>query len=309
MALLSPALVVQAQASADVNGHVAGGYQYDSNVTVDELNASADRSDEAWIFDAGLEGVFKPSKPLAVTLGYSLSGSRYRNLDQFDQDIHLLSADVSYDFEPVTVGASYHYSFATLGADPFLEFQRRSVYLGKMLGESVYLLASLQDKDKDFDNSDVRDADIRGVSADAFLFFNRSQSHVSLGLDGDREDADSDAFDNDLFRVRLALVHRFEMAGNDSRFRLGWRYEDRDYDRVTVSSSDPLLTDRLTGNLGERSTENRADTAYIVEASWRIGLNEVFSLEPSISRGKYTSNVNSADYEKTVAGVSLRAGF
>lgn len=309
LGLVAPALAAQAGDKVRMNGHLEGGYQYDSNVTVDELNTSSDQSDEAWVFDAGLEGVLKPTRALNVTLGYSLSGRRYKSLDQFDQDIHLVSADISYDFDPVTVGTSYHYSHATLGSDPFLDFRRASVYLGRLIGEDVYLLASLQDKSKDFDDSEARDADIRGVSLDSFFFFNQTRSHLLVGLDGDREDAEADAYDNDLLRVRLALVHKFTLGGEDNRLRLGWRYEDREYDEVTVTSSDPLLNDPLTGDLTERSTSKRADRARILEASWRIGLNEVFSLEPSISWGNYTSNVDSADYDKTVAGVSLRAAF
>ncbi len=309
MGLVMPPLVAQAQENARVNGYIEGGFEHDSNVTVDELNTSSDQSDEAWVFDAGLEGVLQPTEPLNVTLGYSLSGRRYQSLDQFDQDIHLLSADISYDFDPVTIGTSYHFSHATLGSDPFLDFRRASVYLGSLVGESVYLLASLQDKSKDFDDSDARDADIRGASLDSFFFFNQARSHLLIGLDGDREDAEADAYDNDLLRVRVALVHRFTLAGEENRLRLGWRYEDREYDEVTVTSSDPLLNDPLTGDLTERSTSKRADRARILEASWRIGLNDVFSLEPSISRGNYTSNVDSADYDKTVAGVTLRAGF
>ena len=130
-----------------------------------------------------------------------------------------------------------------------------------------------------------------------------------LGLDGDREDAKAEAYDNDLLRVRAALVHKFTLAGEANRLRFGWRYEDRDYDEVKVTSSDPVLDDRLTGDLAERSTSKRADKAHILEASWRIGVNDVVSVEPSISWGNYTSNVDSADYQKTVAGVTVRAGF
>lgn len=309
LGLATPPLLAWADDSVRLSGHLEGGFQHDSNVTVDELNTSSDQSDEAWVFDTGLEGVLKPVDPLNVTLGYSLSGTRYQNLDQFDQDIHLLSADVSYDFDPITLGTSYHYSHATLGSDAFLDFRRASVYLGSLIGEDVYLLASLQDKRKEFDESDARDADIRGVSLDSFFFFNQARSHLLLGLDGDREDAEANAYDNDLLRVRVALVHKFTLAGEENRLRFGWRYEDREYDEATVSGSDPLLNDPLTGDLRERSTDRRADKARILEASWRIGLNDVFSVEPSISHGNYTSNVDSADYDKTVAGITLRAGF
>ena len=304
--------LVHAEDKARANGYVESGFEHDSNVTVDELNSSSDKSDGAWVFDAGLDGILKPVDPLTVTLGYSLSGRRYQSLDQFDQNIHLLSADISYDLDPVTVGTSYHYSKATLGpngSDPFLDFRRASVYLGSLIGEDVYLLASLQDKRKDFEDSDARDSDIRGVSLDSFFFFNQAQSHLLLGLDGEREDAQADAFDNDLLRVRATLVHKFTLGGEANRLRFGWRYEDRDYERINIAGSEPQFSNPLTGGLTERTSSERADRAQIFEASWRIGLNEVFSLEPSVSRGRYSSNEESADYDKTVAGVTLRAAF
>lgn len=309
MGLTMAPLLTQAEDKAQLNGYVEGGFEHDSNVTVDELNASADKSDQAWTFDAGLDGILKPVDPLTISLGYSVSGRRYENLDEFDQNIHLLSADINYDFDPVTIGTSYHYSRATLGSEPFLDFRRASVYLVSLIGEDVYLQASLQGQRKDFEDSDARDADIRGVSLDSFFFFDQAGSHLVIGLDGDREDAQADAFDNELLRFRAALVHKFTLAGEDNRLRFGWRYEHREYDEVDVTGSDSRFNNLLTGGLTERTESERADRAQILEASWRIGLNEVFSLEPSVSWGRYSSNEESADYDKTVAGVTLRAEF
>lgn len=309
ISLTTAPLLTQADEKAQVNGYVEGGFEHDSNVTVDELNASAEKSDQAWVFDAGLDGVLKPVDPLTISLGYSVSGRRYQNLDQFDQNIHLLSADMNYNFDPVTLGTSYHYSRATLGSEPFLDFRRASVYLGSLITDDVYLQASLQDKRKNFEDSDARDADIRGVSLDSFFFLDQAGSHFLLGLDGDREDAQADAFDNELLRFRTALVHKFTLAGEDNRLRFGWRYENRKYDQVDVTGSDPQFNNPLTGGLTERTESERADRAQILEASWRIGLNKAFSLEPSVSWGRYSSNEESADYEKTVAGVTLRAEF
>lgn len=312
MGLVMAPLLAQADDTVRVNGHVEGGFEHDSNVSVDEINTSAEQSDQAWVFDTGLDAILKPVDPLTISLGYSLSGRRYQNLDQFDQNIHLLSADISYDFDPITIGTSYHYSHATLGengSDPFLDFRRASVYLGSLIGDDVYLQASLQDKRKDFEDSDARDADIRGVSLDSFFFFNQAGSHFVLGVDGERENARADAFDNDLLRFRAALVNKFTLGGQANRFRLGWRYENREYDEVDVSGSDPQFNNPLTGGLTERTTSERTDRAQIVEASWRIGLSEVVSLEPSVSWGRYSSNEESADYDKTVAGVTLRAAF
>ena len=298
-----------AHADSDVSGYAAAGLEYDDNVTVDELNASSDQSDEAWVLDAGLEALLKPTEALNLALGYDLSGRRYHNLDRFDQDIHVLSADLSYDFEPMTVGASYHYSYATLDSDRFLDFGRTSLYLGSLIGESVYLQASIQDKTKDFNDGTARDSDIQGGSVDAFFFFNQARSNLVFGVDLDDEDARTDAYDNQLLRLRVALVHRFTMAGEDSRFRLSWRFEDQEYDETVIAEEpERPLNDFLTRDLAER-TRQRVDTARVVEASWRLGLNEVFSVEPTLSYGDYTSTIDSADYDRFVAGLALRADF
>lgn len=294
---------------ATLNGHLSAGVEHDSNVSVDDLNASSDRSDQAWVFDAGLEGVLKPAERLNLTLGYSLSGSRYRELDQFDQDIHLLSADLSYDFDPVTIGTSYHYSHSVLGSEPFLDFHRASAYLGSLIGDDVYLLASLQEKRKDYEESEARDSNIRGASLDSFFFFNNARSHFVIGVDYDKEDAEAESFDNDLWRVRATLLNRFLLGGEDNRIRLGWRYETREYDQPVVSSSDSLFDNPFTGDFIDTSASRRAEQANVFEASWRIGLNGTFSVEPSVSHGIYQGTEDSTDYSRTIAGLTLRADF
>ncbi|MBU2952626.1 surface lipoprotein assembly modifier [Marinobacter sp. F3R08] len=309
LGLMVPLATAKAADSATLNGYLATGFEHDSNVSVDDLNAASNQSDQAWVFDAGLEGVLKPAEPLNLTLGYSLSGSRYQDLDQFDQDIHLLSADLSYDFDPVTIGTSYHYSHSTLGSEPFLDYHRASAYVGSLIGNDVYLLASLQKKRKEYDESDARDADIRGGSLDSFFFFNDARSHFVVGLDYDQEDAQADDFDNDLWRVRATLLNRFRLAGEDNQFRLGWRYETRKYDQAAVTTSNPFLDNPFTDDIVDASTSRRAEHAHVFEASWRVGLNDIFSLEPSVSHGIYRADEESSDYTRTIAGVTLRAGF
>lgn len=309
ISLTAPAVSAPAAEQADFNGHLSTGVEHDSNVSVDDLNASSDQSDQAWVFEAGLQGLLRPAEKLNLTLGYSASGSRYQELDQFDQDIHLLSADLSYDFDPVTIGTSYHYSHTILGSEPFLDFHRTSAYLGSLISNNVYLLASLQKKEKDYEESNARDADISGVSLDSFFFFNKAQSHFVIGLDYDQEDARADEFDNDLWRVRAALLNRFSLGGEDNRVRLGWRYESREYDQAAPSTSGSLLDNPFTGDVVDASTSRQAEKAHVFEASWRIGLNQTLSFEPSVSHSIFRGDEVSPDYSRTIAGVSLRADF
>ena len=296
--------------AAEIRGHLEAGRQYDSNLTVDELDAASEESDQAWVFEAGLDGAFAATDQTRLNLGYSFSGSRYQTFDRFDQDIHLLSVDLSHDFEPITLGASYHYSHATLAGEAFLDYGRSSVYLGGLMGDELYLLASIQDKRKRFDNNRDRDSTTVGVSVDAFVFFNQAQTHVLFGLDGDRENARAEVHDNRLIRFRSALVHRFTWFGGDHRWRLGWRYEDRAFEAASTSAPNPLLPGPLAGNspVGG-TTARRQDRAHILEARWRLGLSKIWSIEPSLIHGRYRSNDARADYDRTLAVVNLRAEF
>ena len=77
LTLLGGAPLAQAADKASASAHFEGGYQHNSNVSIDELNSSSGNSDQAWVFDAGLEGVLRPTKSWNLTVGYSLSGQRY----------------------------------------------------------------------------------------------------------------------------------------------------------------------------------------------------------------------------------------
>lgn len=295
-------------AKASMNGYVAAGLEHDNNLAVDELDASSDQNDEAWVMDAGLEGAFNPAQSVNLILGYDFSGRRYHNLDQFDQDAHLLSADLSVDIDAISLGTSYHYSYITLDTDRFLDLHRASVYLGSLVGDSAYVLGSLHTTRKDFAVDNDRNSDTVGGSFDTFLFFNGSQRTVVLGVDIDNEDAKSDAFNNRLIRLRATYLHRFKLAGNASRFRLGVRYEDRQFDDIVVTEEERRPAPVFAPIITERTSE-RTDTAWIVDASWRLGLNDTLSLEPSISYGNYTSPVASADFDRLLVGLSIRADF
>ena len=95
----------------------------------------------------------------------------------------------------------------------------------------------------------------------------------------------------------------------DNRIRLGWRYETRDYDQPAVSSSSSFLDNPFTGDFIDTSASRRAEQANVFEASWRIGLNGTFSVEPSVSHGIYQGTEDSTDYSRTIAGLTLRADF
>ncbi|WP_322001719.1 hypothetical protein [Marinobacter alexandrii] len=306
LVVLAAGLPVASQA-ASVGGHLASGYEYDSNLNVDELEQSSGESGQAWVLGAGVNAEGQPVENLTLTGSYDVTDRDYRDSEAFDRTLHLASLDLSYDFGTVTLGASHHYSYATLASDPFLDYQRSSVYLGKLVGEDVYLRASVLSKRKDFEDDPARDARTRGLSLDSFFFFNRTRTVFILGAEGDDENADADAYDFRMLAVKTRLKHRFPVAGHDHEVQIGWRYEARDYDEPVSSVENPMTSPLLGPS--DPTSEPRDDRIATVDASYGIGLTEWLTTEARLEYTDYRSSLDSAQYDETVASLNLRAEF
>lgn len=302
-AIVMAGVPVDAQA-ATANGHVETGVVYDSNLNVDELDQASGKDDQALLVGAGAEASGQPLENLTLTGTYDFTARDYASNDAFDQMIHLASVDLSYDINSVTLGASHYYSHATLDSESFLDYNRTSAYLGKLIDDDVYVMVSLLSKRKSFDHDDARDARTRGVSLDNFFFFNQHQTLLVIGLDGDHQDATSDAYDYRMLAGRARFKHHVGLAGHDSTFQIGVRYESRDYDEPVSSVEDPILP--LAGTTPSRT---RSDDILTADIRWRVGLTEWLSTEAKLERTNYRSTLNSADYDKTVASLTMRADF
>jgi predicted porin len=292
--------------AASVDAHVETGIEYDSNLNVDELDQASNKSDQALLLGAGAEASGQPLENLTLTGTYDFTSRRYESNDSFDQDIHLASVDLSYDIDSVTLGASHHYSYATLASEPFLDYNRTSVYLGKLIDDDVYVMGSLLSKRKSFENSEARDARTRGISLDSFFFSNQGRTLFVLGLDGDDENAASDAYDYQMLAGRTRLKHRFDVSGHENTVQVGLRYEARDYDEEISSAEAPLLP--LAGP-ATMSSETRSDRILTVDLRWAVGLTDWLTTEAKVERTESRSSLDSADYDKTIASLTLRADF
>lgn len=303
IALVVAGVSVDAQA-ATVDGHVETGALYDSNLNVDALNQASGKSDHGLLIDAGAKASGHPLDNLTLTGTYDFTSRHYASNDAFDQAIHLASVDLSYDIDSVTLGASHHYSHATLDSEPFLDYNRTSVYLGKLIDDDVYVMASLLSKRKSFANYNTRDARIRGISLDNFFFFNQRQTLFVLGLEGDHQNATSDAYDYRMLAGRARFKHHFNVSGHKNTFQVGARYEARDYDKPVSSrpgSMAPLVTPAPSGT--------RSDGILTADIRWAVGLTDWLTTEAKLERTDYRSTLASAEYAKTVASLTLRADF
>ena len=119
------------QAAAEFE--LSTGLEQDSNLHVVELDKTSNESDIALLLNAKANGSWKPTEKLSVSGGYSYSAKKYREQDEFNLAIHQLSADVNYEFDLATMGASHYYAKAILDTNGFLDLHQTSLFIAKLI--------------------------------------------------------------------------------------------------------------------------------------------------------------------------------
>jgi hypothetical protein len=274
------------------SGSLEAGAEYNSNVSVSELESASGESDMAGALDAALDMNWKPAERVTVDAGYSFTSRQYDDFDAFDLDMHLLYGDVSYELDLFTVGANYYFADAQLGGDDFLTLKQRSLYAGKLFDERWYLRAALNFSDKDFDGFGARDASNEGLSLDAFWFFNQGMSTLVAGYAYEDEDTRADQFAYKADTLRTRFTHRFLWNGRESSLQLGGRAQFRDYQGITP-------------DIGIA----RDDKQYVLDASVEVNLMPWLAVTGKVERGDYRSRLASADYTENRIKAGLKVSF
>ena len=286
-ALLQPAF---AEEKSPFKVEVSAGVEYDSNISVERLDINTTENDYAALLDLDVD--YKKSlTPVATfTAGYSFSQSLHRDLDDFDVQTHLLSTGLTGDFGATSAGLNYYYADSTLGGDDFLTLQRVSPFVSHYFSKRVLLRSAFTYTDKSFDGRPTRDADSSALGADLYYFFDGAKHYVSLGYKYEQEDANDRRFEHDSQQLRLRWIKRVSLLARDAKLRLGWRYEQRDYD--------------ASNSAGAR---RRDDDRQRLSAELELPLSKKSYLSLEYEYSDFQSTLDSADYTQHLARV--RAGY
>jgi opacity protein-like surface antigen len=277
---------------------IAAGVDYDSNISVNQLDTNTGQDD----FAAALEADFDLTVPLGPNtefqLGYGFSQSLHFDFTDFDLQSHLATADISHDFGIAEIGAAYRFANSRLGGDPFLTMHQVNPYISKFIGKTLYVRAGYTWSDKDFEEPTAisppptRDARNSSFGGDVYIFLDGVKTYIVGGYEREMEKAVSDEFDfhGDNFRVRFA--QRFRFGASDAELSLGYRLEDRNYDNVTPS----ILTER-------------DDKRQRFQADLELSITDNAFVRLEYEYGDYRSNLPSADFKQNLAGVRLGLKF
>jgi hypothetical protein len=267
------------------SAEVRVGGEYDSNVSIDELDASSGKSDYAALLEGQLEYQRKFSKEGQFTLGYDLSQSLYDEFSELNRQTHILSADLGSGFGDTDIGISYHYVDSRLDGDDFLTMQRASVYASRFLSKKWFSRLAYVYTDKDIVDRRDRDADTDAGEIDVYWFRQGLRSYFNVGYRYKDENANGDQFDYKSNSFKLRYIQRFELFERLAKLELAWRYEDRDYSSPTPS-------------IGEDRDDERNRWQVEVE----IPVLEQAGIIVYYNFNDYDSNLQRADYRQHVAG-------
>lgn len=274
------------------SGTAALGAEYNSNLSVSQLESSSGQSDEAGTLDLNVNARWHPNDKFNAEGAYSLTSSRYQDVDSYDMDLHILSADVSYDFTLVTLGTNYYYALAYLGGNSFLTLDQYSVYAGKLLGKQWYLRGAVNSTTKKFDVFTTRNADNDGYSLGLYRFFNDGRSSLNFGYTYEDEDTIDPSYRYTADSLRFRFNQRFMFMNHESKLQVGYRWQDRSYLFDTPSINAP-----------------RDDSQQVAEAKLEVSMTKQLSVIGHYEHGDYSSRLPSANFTENLVSLAMQLSF
>ncbi len=272
---------------------VAAGLEYDSKVTVEELDITGNVSDVAAIIDLDLDYRKRFDQGTDFRAGYSLAQKNYFEETDFDLQIHNISFDLKQNFEALDIGLQNYNVLARLDNQQLLRFHHFSPYFTSFLTRRFYVRGAYFYRDKTFADNPDRDADVHAGDVDLFFFIDGIRNYFVAGLRYEDEDTLADEFDFRGQQFELRYSRRLDLYGDRPvRFRADWRYENRDYQSVTPTIG-----------------VNRDDTRQ----RWRLRLDlpvsDKLTTLMTYQYRSHSSNLPSADFSDHRFEIQLEAEF
>lgn len=266
-----------------------GGGEYDSVVSLDELDLSSEESDTALRAEATVGYAQPLGESVELDLSYSYSVLDYQDFSEVDQNSHIVSADLSKDLGDADIGLSGFYVNSELDDESFLELARISPYVSGFFTKGWFARGAVVYADKSNDVNPGRDADTVIGEIDLYHFPPGKPWYVNIGYKYRDEDAEADRFDYTGNTYKARYVHRLTMFDRKARLELSYRRVDRDYSSVTPSIG-----------------EDRSDERDRVHAQLELALTSRFDAELYYTYSDWDSNLDSVDFNQYVVGLLFR---
>ncbi|MEQ8516323.1 MAG: surface lipoprotein assembly modifier [Chromatocurvus sp.] len=267
---------------------VGAGREYDSNVSVSEVDASSGESDYAWTLDLGVGVNQSLGQKTDLALNYDFSQSQYDEFPFVDRQTHIVGANLSTDLTSTKAGLSAYYINSRLDGDPFLEYLRLSPSLSGFLSKRWFARGAYVYAERTISDRNDRDADTHSLEGDLYYFHRGLRSYFNIGYRYRDENTVLDALDFTSHGIKLRYIRRFNVLGTQAKGEISWRYEERRY-----LSPDPVIEAK------------RSDDRGRFKLDLEVPLGERATLQWYYSYGDFASNLPRADFTQTIVGTRV----
>lgn len=294
--LIVAACVAAASASSNLAAEVehdlslaaSAGIQYDSNITVSQIDAETNEGDYAALADAEATWDIDFSRSDSLSLSYIFSHQQQFELDAFDLQLHGSSASFDRKFDLLTAGVAHQFFYSSLGGDGLLRLHRGGPFVSAFPTRWLFLRGAYTFKNKDLIDRTDRDAQTHMGETSALFFLDGTDTFLSFGYRFEYEDATAARFDFQAQILKAGVDTRLPFGGAKNRFEIDIAYEARDYDSVTPSIGTVRDDERLT-----------------LDVSWEVPLGKYLYVDAQYRYRDFSSNLPAANFTESVAGASI----
>jgi len=276
----------------ETSGSISLGAEYDSNVSVDEIDRSSSEGDIARIFSADLRVAHDITDTVSSTFSVDYTHVGYSSFDKLNRKTLVIGANLDKSMGAYTVGLDYFFIDAKLNGKKFLRYERIAPSVSGFIKKRWFLRGSYAYAEKSIENRPGRDARNDGLEMDAYYFVSGLRQYLNLGYTFRNEDSVAERYAYESHQLKLRGIQRINVFGRLAAMELGVRYEERAYKGLSPSIDEQRWDKRLrfTGEIEIPLLENLYVTVY-------GGYSD------------YDSNLPSADYYQSVLGSRIEFVF
>lgn len=264
---------------------LGAGIEYDTNVTVDEVDLSSGQSDYAWVADLGIGMKQSLGEKSNLSLTYDISQSSYHRFSRVDRLTQIAGADISTAIGKANASMSGYYIDSRLDGEGFLEYLRLSPSLSGFVSRRWFARGAYVFSQRRIDEREQRDADTHTGEVDLYYFHRGLRSYANVGYRYRSEDAVAPELDFRAHLLKLRVIRRLDAFERQVKAELALRYEIRDYRFDEPTIAEPREDDRLR-----------------LKLDLEFPLSDRLSWQFYYSYGDYESNLPRADFTQTIIG-------
>ncbi|MCR9183928.1 MAG: surface lipoprotein assembly modifier [Halieaceae bacterium] len=265
------------------------GAEYDTNVTIDELDASTREGDAAATLEGkvGMRTYFSPKTDLRLT--YDFNQDMYQDFSDLNRQTHIVGANLKTQPGSFDAGFSTFYVNSLLDGNGFLELYRASPYVSGFLSQKWFSRVAYVFSDKQIKERAERDATTHTGEIDLYFFARGLRSYYNMGYRFRDEDANLERLDFTSHAAKLRYIRRVDVGRKVLKVEMAYRYENRDYSGVTPG-------------IGSIEGEPRKDERHRVQIDLEYPVTKQGALQLYLAYGDYQSNFPISDFDQGIVG-------